>query len=93
MSLPQLFAQLQSIASRNLKAEEAAQEVSRKFGQAVRSERKRRKITLKFFAAQLDYTTTMIAYLEKGTRQWPLKKAELAISILNRGEAWPDVRR
>ena len=63
------------------------------FGKSVRVERKRRKITLKFFAAQLRYTTTMIAYLEQGRRQWPLKKAELAISILNKGEAWPDARR
>lgn len=66
-----------------------AEKLWRDFGEAVRAERKRRKLTLKFFAAQLRYTTAMVSFMESGRRTWPLKKAERAVSILNRGEKWP----
>lgn len=61
----------------------------RKFGAAIRADRRARKIPLKAFARRLGYTPTMVSYLEAGERQWDMEKAKLAVKLLTRREAWP----
>jgi len=66
----------------------------RRFGVAIRSERRKRRISLKSFARHLGYTSaTMVAMLEAGDRRWPAGKAEKAVAILKRPEQWPDAGR
>lgn len=66
----------------------------RKFGIAIRSARRARRMSLKSFAVRLGYTSsTMVAMLEAGERRWPVGKAEKAVAMLNRPEQWPDAGR
>lgn len=66
----------------------------RRFGTAIRSARRKRRISLKSFARHLGYTSaTMVAMLESGQRRWPAGKAEKAVAILKRPEQWPDSGR
>lgn len=62
----------------------------RKFGQSIRAHRKARKYSLACFAKKLGVTAQMLAYMESGTRRWPMERAELAAKLLNRPEQWPD---
>lgn len=62
----------------------------KRFGAAIRSDRKRRKIPLKVFARDLGCSTTMVSYLEAGSREWTVERAELAVKLLTRREQWPD---
>ncbi len=72
------------------KEHKALAELWGKFGASVRKERKRRKIALKAFAADLGISPTMASYLEAGTREWTVERAELAVRLLTRREDWPD---
>ena len=60
------------------------------FGVAIRQQRKAKKVKLAVFAQALGYTTAMITYMERGDRHWPIAKAQKAVSLLSRGDRWPD---
>lgn len=62
----------------------------RKFGAALRADRKRRKIPLKKMARGLGISPTYMSYLESGKREWSVARAELAVKLLTRREQWPD---
>lgn len=62
----------------------------KKFGQSVRCERHRKKITQKDFAKRIGCTAAMLYMMEKGVRPWPMKRAEKAVKLLTRPVQWPD---
>lgn len=54
----------------------------RRFGRAIRQDRKELGIPLKSFAEKLGYSTAMVSFLESGKREWSLAAATKAVAIL-----------
>jgi ribosome-binding protein aMBF1 (putative translation factor) len=63
----------------------------RKFGAAVRSERRRRGISVASLAKQLGVSSAFVCMMESGARPWTVQKAEKVIGVLGtRHPMFPD---
>ena len=57
----------------------------------IRSERIRRKISVKDFAVRMGIPVSLYRKLESGREAYDEKRRKKAESALNRNESWPDV--
>jgi DNA-binding XRE family transcriptional regulator len=62
----------------------------RKFGAEIKARRAARNMSQAQLGKHLGYSGQMVALLEKGSRIWPMKKAERAVAVLTRPVQWPD---
>ena len=83
-SAHRLFQRLIANERKRESERQAGEILWRQFGEAVRSERKRKRIRLNLFAGELGVSPAMVSYMESGKRNWGIGMARKAVLILSR---------